>query len=183
MNRALLVVAVIGLSISLMVLLIHGAPPSLDRPAIGRLVSSAPTPVPPLRFTDGDGRTLTLGDFAGRVVLLNLWATWCGPCVRELPSLDRLQATLGSPRFQVVALAEDHGGTATVLPFLQQRQIRALAAYLDTPGAAVGVFGIPGLPTSILIDRNGQEVGRLVGGTNWDEGSARRVVEELVKEP
>jgi thiol-disulfide isomerase/thioredoxin len=155
----------------------------LSSSPLGHLVLTTPTPLPPLHFVDGQGRPMTLGDFAGRVVLLNVWATWCGPCVRELPSLDRLQASLGGYKFQVVALSEDRGGAATVLPFFAQRQIQALAPYLDTPGTALGALKGQGLPTSILIDRAGREVGRMLGGTNWDSGPTRQSIEAVVNAP
>jgi thiol-disulfide isomerase/thioredoxin len=149
-------------------------------PETGHFRSAGPRPLPPLHFTDGDGRPMTLASFAGRVVLLNLWATWCAPCVRELPSLDRLQASLGGPDFQVVALAEDRGGAATVLPFLKERQIRALSAYLDAPGMAPTALETDGLPTTLLIDRQGREVGWMLGGTDWDAGPARHAIEALI---
>ncbi len=173
------IIAVLGLGTALIAGIIQLT--QTATPSIGRLVLTTPVPAPPLRFTDGDGRPVALGDFAGRVVLLNLWATWCGPCVRELPSLDRLQATLGGSNFQVVALAEDRGGAATVLPFLKQQHIRALSAYLDAPEAAQAAFAVQGLPTSLLIDRNGRVVGQMLGGTDWDGGDARQGVEALVK--
>ena len=126
---------------------------------------------------------MTLDDFTGRVILLNVWATWCGPCVRELASLDRLQASLGGDKFQVVALSEDRGEAATVLPFFKQRQIQALAPYLDMSGVALAALKSQGLPTSILIDRTGQEVGRMLGGADWDSGPARQSLEDIINAP
>jgi thiol-disulfide isomerase/thioredoxin len=169
--------AVLGLGVALAVSIVL----QVTRTGLqtGRFLPATAT-APPLHFIDGDGRAMALSDFAGRVVLLNLWATWCLPCVRELPSLDRLQAALGGPDFQVVALAEDHGGAATVLPFLRQRQIRALSAYLDQPGAAAMAFETQGLPTTLLIDRDGREVGWMLGGTDWDAGPARQTLEALI---
>ncbi len=177
-RRWVALTAALGFATALVAVITQRTQTGLPTP--GRLVPAVPAQVPPLHFTDGAGQPVALSDFTGRVVLLNLWATWCSPCVRELPSLDRLQAALGSPAFQVVALAEDRGGAATVLPFLKQRQIQGLTAYLDAPGAATAVFETQGLPTTILIDRDGREVARMLGGTDWDAGTARQAVEALV---
>ena len=137
-------------------------------------------PVPALAFTDGAGHPASLADFKGKVVLLNLWATWCAPCVREMPSLDRLQAALGGADFQVVALAEDRGGGAVVLPFLEKLGLRSLSPYLDAPGAAAQAFGAPGLPTTVLIGRDGREAGRTLGAAEWDSPESRRMIDGLI---
>src|SRR5262245_42821080 len=110
-----------------------GAP--VFRGALGPFaVHGKPTPVPALAFTDGDGKPLSLDDLKGKLVLLNLWATWCGPCVEEMPSLDRLQAKLGGNDFAVVALATDKQGRSLVEPFLAKLGVKNLAMYLDTSG-------------------------------------------------
>ena len=147
--------------------------------ALGRFVVAA-RPVADFTFTDAAGKPLRLADFAGKAVLLNLWATWCGPCVREMPAIDRLQAALGGPTFQVVAMAEDRGGAAVVLPFLEKQGVKALAPYLDPPGAAATAFGIPGLPTTILIGRDGREIARLMGGADWDSPAMRAEIARLI---
>lgn len=127
-----------------------------------------PQPVPELRFVDGAGRVMTLGDFRGRMVLLNIWATWCVPCREEMPALDRLQAKLGSPEFEVVSLSIDRGGLATVEAFYQELDLTALAVYVDESGKAAQQLNAVGIPTTLLINREGQEVGRLVGPAQWD---------------
>jgi thiol-disulfide isomerase/thioredoxin len=127
-----------------------------------------PQPVPDTAFTDGAGRTVTLADFRGRVILLNLWATWCDPCVREMPSLDRLQAAMGGKGFEVVLVSQDRGGAQTVDPFSAKLGMNSLKSYLDPKSALGQAFKVRGLPTSILIDRDGNEVGRLEGAETWD---------------
>ncbi len=137
--------------------------------------------VPVVSFTEGDAtRAVGLGDFAGKAVLLNLWATWCAPCVNELPSLDRLQAELGGADFQVVAVAGDRGGAGVVMPFLSKQGVKALVPYLDPGGALLSAFGVRGLPTSILIGRDGHEAARLLGGADWDSPAVRREIMRLI---
>lgn len=127
-----------------------------------------PRPLPDVAFTDGEGRSLTMADFKGKVVLFNLWATWCGPCVKEMPSLDRLQGALGGERFQVVALSTDRGGGAAVAPFYAKLGIANLTTYLDPKSASMSPLGVRGLPTTLLIDPDGREAARLEGAVEWD---------------
>jgi thiol-disulfide isomerase/thioredoxin len=121
-----------------------------------------------IRFTDGEGRTRTLADFSGKVVLLNIWATWCTPCREEMPTLDRLQAALGGDAFEVVALSIDRQGLAVVRRFYDQIGISHLATYIDSSSRAFRDLAIVGVPTTLLVDREGRELGRLVGPAEWD---------------
>ncbi|RJF79640.1 TlpA family protein disulfide reductase [Azospirillum cavernae] len=130
--------------------------------------AETPKPIPPLAFVDGEGRRVDLSQFGGRVALLNLWATWCGPCVKEMPSLDRLQGQLGGDAFQVVALSLDRGGKAAVEPFYQKTGVNNLALYLDPGSASMQALGLRGLPTTLLIDAQGRELGRVEGAVEWD---------------
>jgi thiol-disulfide isomerase/thioredoxin len=127
-----------------------------------------PRPMPELQFVDGEGHALTLAEFRGRVVLLNIWATWCVPCRKEMPTLDRLQAKLGSRDFQVVALSIDRAGIPPVGQFYKELGLTALGTYVDQSGKAAGSLGTIGIPTTLLVDRDGQEVARKVGPAEWD---------------
>lgn len=131
-------------------------------------VSERPRQLPEIRFDDANGRNLTLVDFRGKVVLLNLWATWCVPCRNEMPSLDRLQARLGGDDFTVLALSLDRAGLPAVHRFYDELGLQHLATYLDRTGAASRSLGTPGLPTTLLIDRAGREVARKIGPAEWD---------------
>ena len=131
-----------------------------------------PKPVPELSFLDSEGNEVTLADFAGDVVVLNLWATWCAPCRREMPSLDRLQGELEEEGLTVVALSLDRGDVARVREFFEELEIANLAIYRDPEARAGRALGAPGLPTTIVIDRAGQEVGRVLGPAEWDSDEA-----------
>jgi thiol-disulfide isomerase/thioredoxin len=130
-------------------------------------VHPEPKPVPEIQFQDSEGKDLTLADFRGKVVLLNIWATWCVPCRREMPTLDRLQAQLGGPDFQVLALSIDRAGFEAITKFYAEVGVKHLGMYLDSSSQAAAALSAVGLPT-LLIDRDGREIGRLVGPAEWD---------------
>jgi thiol-disulfide isomerase/thioredoxin len=127
---------------------------------------------PVLAFQDADGKPVRLEDFHGQYVLLNLWATWCGPCKREMPSLDRLQAILGGQNFRVLALSEDRTGTEDVKSFFAKIGIENLVIYIDETASSSRKFGFSGLPGTILIDPQGKMVGRMMGPAEWDSTEA-----------
>ncbi len=125
-------------------------------------------PVPEVTFLDAEGNERSLADFQGRVVVLNLWATWCAPCRKEMPSLDRLEAALGGEDFEVLALAVDRGSLSKIEDFYQEIGIENLEIYHDKTAKAGRSLRAPGLPTTLIIDREGQEVGRVLGDAEWD---------------
>jgi len=140
-----------------------------------------PTAMPEFRFTDADGEEMTLADFKGKTVLLNLWATWCGPCREEMPGLDRLQAELGGDNFEVVALSLDRGGIEASQRFLDQIKVKSLATYVDATGKASKPLRVIGMPTTLLIDADGREVGRLIGPAEWDSTAAKKLIEATLR--
>ncbi len=138
-------------------------------PILGQLTALAtPLPAPALAFTTRAGAPASLADFRGRPVLVNVWATWCVPCVAEMPALDRLQAKLGS-ELTILAISEDRTGAAVVDPFLQRTGITALGVYLDPKDAATTALGLEGLPTSVLIGGDGKILAKLEGAAAWDD--------------
>ncbi len=139
-----------------------------------------PLPLEVIEFVDGDGNPLTLADFTGRVVLLNLWATWCAPCREEMPALDALQADAGSDDFLVLALSLDRGGIEKPRDFLGEIGIQHLALYHDKTGRMGTRLGAFGLPTTLLIGRDGKSLGRLVGPAHWDDPDAVALVQAAV---
>jgi len=130
-----------------------------------------PRPAPAISVTDGAGNALTLADFRGRFVLVNLWATWCEPCIREMPSLDRLQGALGGADFAILLISQDRGGERVVAPFFEKLGLARLKTALDPQSTAGRAFAVRGLPTSIVIDARGRVVGRVEGAAEWDSGA------------
>lgn len=127
-------------------------------------------PLPPVTFYDADGKKVTLDDFKGDVVLVNLWATWCPPCVMELPALDKLQAKLKGRHFKVVAISMDRTSIDNVTSFLEQKKLDHLTAYWDKDRAIPSAWKYDGLPTSYLVGADGTVVQRFDGPYDWAEG-------------
>lgn len=196
MKRKLLTATAIGAVLALAVVLYQVG---LETPAENALAPTAgqapapevmefpfdlldpPRPLPELRFVDGEGRPLTLADFRGKVILLNIWATWCIPCLREMPTLDRLEAKLGGPDFQVVVLSIDTAGVAVVKKFYKALKLKALGIYVDRTTRARVALGIAGIPTTLLIDRRGREIGRYAGPAEWDDTPAIEFIRRYLK--
>ncbi len=143
------------------------------------IVADPPKPVAAAPFRDEKDAEITLDAFKGRVVLLNLWATWCIPCRAEMPSLDRLQGLVNDPGFALVAVAQDRAGRQKVEKFLAEIS-PGIKPYLDATMKSARAWGAPGLPTTILIDRQGREVARLVGEAHWDTPEAVAVIKALL---
>ena len=172
MNRRA-VVAVVGVAVAAAA---AGAFVSYREKSSDPFRAATPKAIPELRFVDEQGLSHSLADFRGKVVLLNVWATWCEPCRQEMPALDRLQAKLGSDRFQVLALSVDQQGTPIARKFYDEVAIKALTLYVDPTAKAAFALDAPGLPVTLLVDRSGREIGRHLGAVRWD---APEVVQRL----
>jgi thiol-disulfide isomerase/thioredoxin len=134
-------------------------------------------PVPQNAFLAEDGKDLKFSDLTGKIVLVNFWATWCGPCIREMPSLQRLQKARGGDDFTVIALSQDLRGWPIVTPFLKKHDLDGLPIYVDPKTAISRGLKIKGLPTSVLLDRTGKEIGRLAGHAEWDSAEALALID------
>ncbi|PHQ66773.1 MAG: redoxin [Paracoccus sp.] len=142
--------------------------PSEDAPAISQT-----------EFTDPDGGTHTLSDWQGKVALVNFWATWCAPCREEMPSLDALQSELGDDDFQVVTIATGRNAPAKIDEFFEETGVKNLPVLLDPKQQLARSMGVVGLPVSVLIDRDGNEVARLLGDADWSSDAAKQVIRQL----
>ena len=131
-----------------------------------------PYPLPHFVFIDGKGKERNLSDYRGKVVLLNIWATWCAPCRKEMPSLDRLQSMFGNSEFQVLAIATDEGGIGVVQRFYRKFGIKKLEVFIDESGESMSKLKVVGLPTTLLIDRSGNAIDVKVGSIEWDSDKA-----------
>jgi thiol-disulfide isomerase/thioredoxin len=162
----------------------HGPLAGLNKGAMAAfLVRPKPLDLPDISFVDGEGATKSLNDWRGRVVLLNIWATWCLPCREEMAALDKLQAELGGKDFQVVAVNIDRGGGDKPKNFLAETGATHLSLYTDPTGKLFAALKAVGMPTTLLLDRDGHEIGRLIGPANWGSPAALALIKAAVAAP
>lgn len=138
--------------------------------------ASSPAAVPDVSFVDGEGKARAVTDFKGTGLVLNFWATWCAPCVREMPALDKLRARLEGGGTEVLALSADRGGAPVVEAFYAKNGITHLGVAIDKGLRAARALNVKGLPTTVLIGKDGREKGRLVGAADWDSPEALALV-------
>lgn len=141
-----------------------------------------PREVAAFTFEDAEGQEIGLDAFAGKTVLLNLWATWCVPCREEMPALDNLQAAMGGEDFQVVPLSLDRASLAKIQGFYQETALQHLPIYHDQRNTAGRVLRAPGLPTTLLLNGEGQEIARVLGPAEWDSEEAMAAIRAAVAE-
>ena len=149
-------------------------------PLAGLAENPAPAPPPDARFLDGTGTSRGIADFAGQGLILNLWATWCVPCVAEMPQLGAAATALAADRIAVLALSSDRGGADVVRKFYAEHAITTLGIWLDPKGEAARAWHARGLPTTLIIDRRGREVARLEGAAEWGHPEAIARLRRLV---
>lgn len=123
-------------------------------------------PVPNFSLPDLDGQMVGLADYRGKVVLLNIWATWCPPCVEEMPSMEKLYQELQGEGFEILAVSIDESGAPDVLPFMQKHKL-SFPALIDSKGALKGLYQTTGVPESFIIDKDGILVEKIFGPRNW----------------
>jgi thiol-disulfide isomerase/thioredoxin len=140
---------------------------------------NAGKPAPTASFRDPDGGEISLADFKGVPVLVNLWATWCGPCIKELPTLEKLSdAHLKDGQLGVIAVSQDMAPQSSVIAFLAAHKIDGLGAYQDPEMRLSGALGVQVMPTTVLYDRQGREVWRYVGDMDWTSSEAAKLLAE-----
>jgi thiol-disulfide isomerase/thioredoxin len=146
------------------------------------LTLSDPTrPAPEIALVDAAGTEHTIEDFLGHVVVLNFFATWCAPCRREMPSLDRLAARLGGDDFAVVGVSQDRKGAEVYQPFLDEVGVTHFETFADPGLRTSRTLRVLGLPATIVLDRQGREVGRMVGPAEWDSDEAVALLRYLIE--
>jgi thiol-disulfide isomerase/thioredoxin len=150
-------------------------PPILE----GLQTLSPPAELPDGVFVTQDGASHHLSEFKGRGMVVNLWATWCAPCVAEMPSLDVLSKALAPQDIAVLPLSSDRGGADVVQAWYQAHGITALPVLLDPRGALATAFNARGIPTTVIIDQNGRAVARLEGAANWADPEAQLLIRKL----
>ena len=152
----------------------------------GRLAAfvthKTPEVIDPIIFYDGDGNQTSLADWQGKVVLVNFWATWCAPCRHEMPTLDNLNAKLGGADFEVIALSLDRGGPEKAKAFFTEIGTKSLKLYYDQTSKSGRVLRAVGMPTTVLIGRDGREIGRIAGPAEWDSEAALDLIRDAINQ-
>ncbi|SHF28838.1 Peroxiredoxin [Ruegeria intermedia] len=145
------------------------------------ILHSEPKPVSDAEFLlEDDGGTATLADYRGKYVLLNFWATWCAPCRKEMPQIAELQEEFGGDRFEVLTLATGRNSPAGIKKFFDENGITNLPRHQDPKQAVAREMGIVGLPITVIIDPDGQEIARLIGDAEWNSDSAKAIIAALL---
>ena len=168
-NKLSRIAATIILALTLLAAdFVHATPINNPASKIPGLLLNDKVKKPPLIvFYDEGGKQLTLQSFHGKLLVVNLWATWCVPCVAEMPSLSRLQTKLGGGNFAVLAINQDRND-ALAAPFLDRLKIKNLQGLTDPQNVSSKQWSVPGLPATFVIDSNGFEIARLFGSAEWD---------------
>ncbi len=160
-----------------LMLLVFAAQPATAQP----VQTFAPAPMQSITFYDAAGKPVSLDDFKGEYVLLNMWATWCPPCVKEMPSLSQLQAHFEGKGLQVVAVSQDVQGAEVIRPFYEKNGIDNLPIYVDRNMKAFGVLNLRGLPVSYIITPEGKQIAKLEGELDWADEEMITFFEGLLR--
>jgi len=190
MGRSARFATVLGPALALAVIALAGwsllsaenerGPPPLTGWMQNFIYAPSPSKGSAAQFVDRGGTSYTLEEFRGKVVLVNFWATWCGPCIRELPSLVRLHAALAGEDFIVLALSQDRNGWAVITPFLAKQGLGDLPIFHDPSSAFARDAKVQALPSTVLYDRDGAAIGRLTGHAEWDSEEAIELLRHAI---
>jgi peroxiredoxin len=172
---AIIFLIVCGIGI---IILLQTKDVSFNPPRNSRLKKSPPAP----NFTlpDVDGKMVSLADYKGRVVLLNIWATWCPPCVDEMPSMEKLYQELTGEGFEILAVSIDESGAKTVRPFMKKHRL-SFPALIDSKGFITSLYQTTGVPESFIVDKDGIIVEKVIGPRDWAAPGAIRFFRNLIR--
>ncbi len=177
MRRSLIPILILVGAFAAFPYLLHKSFP-LRLPAAQFVIHKVPRRLPDFTFSDGSGRSPTLNQFRGTSILVNVWATWCPPCKEEMTSLDHLALLLANKDIKIVPISIDVSGATTVRTFYKTLGLNHLLLYVDPSKRVMDALRITGIPTTLLIGRDGREIGRMIGPAQWDTpGSVKRILE------
>ena len=139
-------------------------------------------PAPDFTFPGLDGKKVSLSDYKGKVVLVNIWATWCPPCVKEMPSMEKLYRKFKGENFEILAVSIDETGLKAVAPFMEKTRL-TFPALIDSKGTIKPVYRITGIPESFIIDKQGVLIKKIVGPVDWAAPQVFRFFSSLIQKP
>ena len=134
-------------------------------------------------WKNAKGEVLSLSNFKGKIVLLNFWATWCLPCIKELPSMERLQAKFKENDFTIIAISLDRGGKSVAARLLRRLKLKKLTLYIDKENKSAQKLGVKFMPTTFIFDRESRKLGKLQGGIEWDSPNAEALIKYFINNP
>jgi peroxiredoxin len=171
----LIMLIVVGVGIIVLLQLEDSPFTPSGKPLLGKGV-----PAPDFTFPGLDGKKVSLADYKGKVVLLNIWATWCAPCVEEMPSMEKLYQELKDEDFELLAVSVDETGIEAVAPFMKKHKL-GFPVLLDTVGDIKSLYQVTGIPESFIIDKNGMIIEKIIGPRDWAASGAIRFFRNLVQ--
>jgi thiol-disulfide isomerase/thioredoxin len=160
--------------------IVRADPPPLTGEMSRFMFADSPQSLDQISLTDLTDNDASLAQYRGKVVLVNVWATWCGPCVMEMPGLDHLSATMGSKDFAVVPVSIDRGGPHQAAPFLKRMGVQNMNPLFDHSNSIGRMLGASRIPVTLIIGRDGNEIGRLVGTADWDSDEAKALLRYFI---
>ena len=175
--RSLILIVLIIVGVGIIVLL--QSRDSFHNPS-GKPLLEKGVPAPDFAFPGLDGKRLRLSDYKGQVVLLNIWATWCAPCVEEMPSMEKLYQELKDEGFKLLAVSVDESGAEAVTPFMKKHKL-GFPVLLDPRGEIKSLYQLTGIPESFIIDKNGIIVEKIIGPRDWAASGAIRFFRNLIQ--
>jgi thiol-disulfide isomerase/thioredoxin len=178
--KQLTIISAFVLGIATAVLPLSGNAAPQDKKLAQFTHNDPPLPAPETEFLTATGETVTLASFRGKVLLVNFWATWCAPCVKEMPSIGRLRDKIADKDFAILAVSEDRKGAEVAVPFLKKLGVENITPYFDTRMSLARGFRLVGMPTTYLIDKEGRIRGSLAGTAEWDSDEAVAMIEKLL---
>ena len=178
MRRSLVPVVLIACGFVVLPLLHRLFPP--ERPVPQLIVYNPPRPLADFSFSDGSAQSLTLNRFRGHFLLVNVWATWCSPCKDEMASLNHLALLFTGTDLEVIPISIDVTGASQVRSFYERFALNRLPIYVDPSKNVMDALSIVGIPTTLLIDRSGREIGRVTGAAQWDAAESVKRISEII---
>ena len=157
------------------------AEPPISGDMIKYISLGDPVSVPETSFIGPDGQSIKLADFLGRIVLINFWATWCAPCIRELPEIDQLRIAIPGEDLEVMLISIDRGGAEVYQPFLEKIGVYNIKSGSDPRAKLLRAMRAPGIPFTALIDREGRMVGKLIGNARWGSAEAQALIKHYLE--
>ena len=139
-------------------------------------------PAPDFTFPGLDGKNTSLSDYKGKVVLVNIWATWCSPCVEEMPSMQKLYNEFNGKNFEILAVSIDAAGVDAVAPFMKKHKL-SFPALMDPKGTIKSMYRVTGIPESFIIDKQGVLVGKIIGPKDWATQEVFGFFQDLIQRP